>query len=88
MVGNTFTNSCKDWRTGTWENFNKWSVRQFGFEDLESEDEEGPLLPKARDIIFNKNKRGNLVLPPKTDFKTVRLKQRVIRGYIGAVYRM
>jgi hypothetical protein len=58
-------------------------------EKLDSdEDETVPAhMQKAKDIEFQRNKSGVLVLPPKTDFKTNRDKQRVVRGYIGAVYR-
>jgi hypothetical protein len=88
-VGNTFTNSCAHWKTGTYENFQDWAVRQFGMEDLESDDEaEVPVhMQKAKDIVFERNGSGEFVLPPMDNYKTVRQKQRVIRGYIGAVYR-
>jgi hypothetical protein len=88
MVGNTFTNACKDWRDGTYEHFKEWAVRQFSHKELESEDEAEVLVHmlKAKDIEFKTNKRGVLVLPPIEDFKTTRQRQRVVRGYIGAVY--
>ena len=90
VVGNPFTSSCSDWRDGTYENFKDWAVRQFGIEDLESDDEaEVPVhMQKAKDIAFERNKKGDLILPHMSDFKTIRQKQRVVRGYIGAVYRM
>lgn len=89
MAGNSFTNSCNDWRDGTYENFKEWAVRQFGHKDLDSEDEaEVPVhRMKAKNIDFKTNKQGVLVLPPIEDFKTTRERQRVVRGYIGAVYR-
>jgi len=88
-VGNLFTNTCKEWREGTFENFKDWSVKQFGFEELESEDEKDVPADaqKAKDIVFARNKNGVLVFPEKTNFKLIRQKQRVVRGYIGAVYR-
>jgi hypothetical protein len=63
-------------------------MKQFDFEELESEDEgEVPVdEQKAKDIKFEKNENGDVILPDKTDFNTIRQKQRVIRGYIGAVY--
>jgi hypothetical protein len=56
--------------------------------DLVSEDEaELPVdLQKAKHIAFEKNKKGYFILPPKTDFKKNKQRQRVIRGYVGAVY--
>jgi hypothetical protein len=89
MVGNSFTNSCTDWRDGTYENFKEWAVRQFGEKDLESDDEaEVPVdARKAKDIEFDRNKRGYYVLPQIANFKNTKQRQRVVRGYIGAVYR-
>jgi hypothetical protein len=89
MVGNAFTNSHNDWRTGTYEYFKDWAVTQFGLKDSESgDDSEVPLqYQKAKDIVFERNDDGELVLPPSDRLKTIRQKQRVIRGYIGAVYR-
>ena len=57
---------------------------------MASEDEaEVPVAQtKAKNIRFEKNKKGVFVLPPKSDYKKVKEKQRVLRGYIGAVYRM
>jgi hypothetical protein len=88
IAGNPFTRSCDEWREGTYEKFQEWSVRQFGVKELEDDDvlEAPVLIQKAKDISFEKNKRGIFILPPMTDFHTVRAKQRVIRGYIGAVY--
>jgi hypothetical protein len=87
-VGNAFTNVHKDWQEGTYENFKDWAVKQFGVGDLDSDDEEEvPVhLQKAKDIEFKRNECGEFILPPKTDFKTIRGMQRVIRGYVGAVY--
>ena len=42
---------------------------------------------KAKDLEFKKNKFGELILPPLVNYKTIRQKQRVVRGYVGAVYR-
>ncbi len=90
MVGNAFTHSYSDWRDGTYENFKEWAVKQFGLKDLDSDDNaEVPVdMQKAKDIAFKKNKNGVYILPEMADFKTIRQKQRVIRGYIGAVYSM
>lgn len=87
-VGNTFTNACKDWREGTYDNFKDWVVKQFGFEDLESDDEgEVPVdEQKAKDLKFERNENGDFILPEKYHFKNIKQKQRIIRGYIGAVY--
>jgi hypothetical protein len=87
-VGNSFTNSCPDWKEGTYESFKDWAVRQFGLKDLESGDEaEVPVnLKKAKDISFKVNRKGHLVLLPLSNFRKTRERQRVVRGYIGAVY--
>jgi hypothetical protein len=63
-------------------------MKQFGFEKLDSEDEaELPVnAQKAKDIKFKTNKKGHLILPQKSDFKLLKMRQRVVRGYIGAVY--
>jgi hypothetical protein len=89
VTGNKFTNSCDEWRDGTYEKFNEWAVRQFGEAELDSDDEaEIPVhKQKSKDITFEKNSRGDFVLPPMQNYKNIRQKQRVIRGYIGAVYR-
>jgi len=90
MVANAFTNSYPDWRDGTYENFKEWAVRQFGAKELDSDDEaEVPVhMQKAKDITFERNRKGVYVLPPMTDYKTTRQRQRVIRGFVGAVYSM
>lgn len=90
MVGNAFTHSCPDWREGTYENFKEWAVKQFGLKDLDSgDDAEVPVhMQKAKHIAFKKNKKGAYILPEMANFKTILEKQRVIRGYIGAVYSM
>jgi hypothetical protein len=89
-LANAFTHSYKDWKDGTYENFKEWAVQQFGNKELDSEEEvDVPVhFTKAKNISFERNKKGILQLPPMTDFTTVRQKQRVVRGYIGAVYRM
>lgn len=89
LVGNTFTNSFPDWRDGTYENFKEWALKQFAVKDLDSDDNvEVPVhFQKAKDIEFQKNKAGEFILPPMVNYKTIRQKQRVVRGYIGAVYR-
>ena len=65
MVGNTFTNSCPDWKVGTYENFKDWAVRQFGVKELESDDEaEVPVqMQKAKDIVFKRSKKGGIFCP-------------------------
>jgi hypothetical protein len=87
-VGNSFTNYCKEWKDGTYENFKDWALKQFGAKEFDSDDDiEVPVnFQKAKDIEFKKNKAGNFILPPMEKFKTNREKQRVVRGYIGAVY--
>lgn len=88
-AGNAFTASCNDWKDGTYSNFNDWALKQFDLKELDSDDEgEVPVhLMKAKDIIFERKKTGEFILPPMSNYKTVRQKQRVVRGYIGAVYR-
>jgi hypothetical protein len=88
LQGNHFTTSYPDWRGGTYENFKAWSVKQFGQKEPDSDDdEEVPVhLLKAKLIQFEKDDHGDFILPPMTNYRTVREKQRVVRGYIGAVY--
>lgn len=90
IIGNSFTNSYPDWKEGTFENFKQWSFRQFGGDGSESDDEAKVPVhkKKAKEILFERNKSGDFILPHMSDFRTVRQKQRVVRGYIGAVYRM
>jgi hypothetical protein len=89
VVGNNFTNSYPDWREGTYDNFKQWALKQFGVEELDSDDEaEVPVhMTKAKNIQFERNKHGELVLPSITNYKTAKQKQRMVRAYIGAVYR-
>ena len=64
-------------------------MKQFGFENLDSEDEaELPVdSQKAKDIVFKKNEKGVYLVPKKSDFgKRLKMRQRVVRGYIGTVY--
>jgi hypothetical protein len=88
-VGNSFTNSYSTWRDGTYENFKEWSVKQFGIGELDSDDEaEVPAdMVKAKDLSFDTNIRGHFIVPPLENFKNTKQRQRVVRGYIGAVYR-
>ena len=90
IAGNSFTNACSDWRDGTYENFKEWSVKQFGLKELESDDEaDVPVdMQKAKDIVFERNKKGEPILPDMSNYKMIRQKQRVVRGYIGAIYCM
>ena len=90
MVGNSFTHSCSDWRDGTYEHFKEWAVKQFGLKDLDSDDEgEVPVhMQKAKDIAFERNREGEYILPDMSNYRTIRQRQRVVRGYIGAVYSM
>lgn len=57
---------------------------------MESDDEaEVPVhMMKSKDIVFERDEAGEFILPEMHTFKLVRGKQRAIRGYIGAVYRM
>jgi hypothetical protein len=87
-VGSSFTTAHKDWNEGMYENFKAWSVKQFGLQDLESGDEaDVPVnFMKAKDISFEKNRHGAFILPPFQNYSKVKERQRVIRGYVGAVY--
>lgn len=87
--GASFTNSYPDWRQGTYENFKDWAVKQFGLNGSDEDDDDNvPVnFMKAKDIEFEENRRGELIVPPLMNFRTVREKQRVVRGYIGAIYR-
>lgn len=89
LVGNSFTKSCDDWIDGTYEKFQQWAERQFGHGELEGGDvaDVPVLMQKAKDLEFDVNRRGGLVVPPIEDYNTIRARQRVVRGYIGAVYR-
>jgi hypothetical protein len=89
VTGNAFTISCNDWKEGTYENFKDWALKQFDINPPDSDDEgEVPVqMMKAKDIKFEQKETGELILPPLSNYKTVRQKQRVVRGYIGAVYR-
>jgi hypothetical protein len=89
LVGNSFTKACPDWREGTYENFKDWALKQFGLKEFDPDDNvEVPVhYQKAKDIEFEKNRRGEFILPPMSNYKTIRQKQRVVRGYIGAAYR-
>jgi hypothetical protein len=84
-----FTESYPDWKEGTFNSFQEWSEKQLGLKDGDSDDEgEVPVhLRKAKLIEFEQNEDGDFILPPLSQLKTVREKQRVVRGYIGAVYR-
>jgi hypothetical protein len=44
-------------------------------------------MQKAKDLHFEKNERGHYILPPLANYNTTKQRQRVVRGYIGAVYR-
>jgi hypothetical protein len=89
IVGNPFTNSCDNWKEGTYEHFKEWAKKQLDVEDSELDDKEevDVQFKKAKDITFERNEDGDLILPPMEDYQKVRQKQRVVRGYIGAVYR-
>ena len=88
VAGNSFTHSYPDWREGTYENFKDWAAKQFQLKEKDSDDEaEVPVhMQKAKNISFERNEKGFLILPPRMDFKTNHQRQRVIHGYIGAIY--
>ena len=69
------------------ELFKDWVVKQFGFEELNSEDEmDLPVDAQKANLIFEKNKNGDFIIPEKSNFKLICQKQRVVWGYIGTVY--
>lgn len=86
--GNSFTNTHPDWKEGIFDKFNEWASKQFGLKEMDSDDDaEVPVdKQKAKDIEFEKDESGVLILPPMDEYNTVRQRQRVVRGYIGAVY--
>jgi len=44
-------------------------------------------MKRAKEIKFERNpKNGEFILPPISDLRTIRDRQRVVRGYVGAVY--
>jgi hypothetical protein len=63
VVGNAFTHAGEDWRDGTYEHFKDWAARQFGIEDLESDNEaEVPVHEmKAKNVLFERNEDGDLI---------------------------
>jgi hypothetical protein len=87
-VGNSFTNSQRDWKDGTYENFKDWAVRHFEVKGKESDDDvEVPArMMKAKDIVFRKNANGVYIVPHWSDYPLTKDRQRVVRGYIGQVY--
>jgi hypothetical protein len=89
-VGMGFTKACPDWKEGTFENFKEWSWKQFEEEELDSdENAEVPAhMQKAKDIEFKKDESGEFILPPRSEFKTNRARQRVVRAYLGALYSL
>lgn len=88
-VGNAFTQSRSDWRDGTYENFKDWAMKKLGSKEDSDDDAEVPVrFQKAKDISFDRKKNGTLLLQPMSDFRTVKDRQRVIRGYIGAIYSL
>lgn len=64
-------------------------MKQFRIGELDSEDEaEVPAdMMKAKDISFEKNDRGHFILPPLENYNNTKQRQRVVRGYVGAIYR-
>jgi hypothetical protein len=85
-VGNTFTHACPDWKEGTYELFKDWAAKQFGEAPSEDEEEVPVHHKRAKDISFKRNENDDLILPPMTDYRKIRQRQRVIRAYAGAVY--
>jgi len=88
LAGNPFTTSCSDWKDGTYDMFRDWAMKQFGTKESDS-DEEGEVrahMRKAKDITFDSDERGVLILPPLSVFRLLREKQRTIRAYVGAIY--
>jgi hypothetical protein len=84
----SFTQSCPDWREGTYDNFKGWALKHFDTAEMDSDEEaEVPVhFKKAKNIEFEKNSKGIPILPDMADYRTTRQRQRVVRGYIGAVY--
>lgn len=80
MAGNLFTESCSDWKEGTFELFKVWASKQFGLRELETDDEaEVPVRKrKAKNIHFEKNDDGVYI------FWEIRLGLlRMCRGLLG-----
>jgi hypothetical protein len=84
----SFTQSCPDWKEGTYENFKGWALKHFGENEVDSDEEaDVPVhFKKAKNIEFRKNSKGHFILPGMGNYRTTRQRQRVVRGYIGAVY--
>jgi hypothetical protein len=88
-VGRSFTLACPDWKEGTYELFKDWAAKQLTDPTSEDDDQEGEVpveYKKAKDISFQRNDGGELILPPMSDYRKIRQKQRVVRAYAGAVY--
>lgn len=87
-TGTSFTQSRPDWKEGTYENFKGWALKHFGDNETDSDGESDvPVdFKKAKNIEFRKNSKGHFVLPGMENYRTTRQRQRVVRGYIGAVY--
>jgi hypothetical protein len=66
--------------------FKEWAAKQFGDPGSEDEAEVPVHFKKAKDISFERNGSDELILPPMSEYRNVRQKQRVIRAYAGAVY--
>jgi hypothetical protein len=65
-------------------------LKQFDLKHQDSDDDDVGVqvhMVKSKDLTFDKNKKGDFILPPMTDYRLIRQKQRVIRGFIGATYR-
>ena len=84
----SFTQSCPDWREGTYDNFKGWALKHFGMKETDSDEEaDVPVhFKKAKNIEFEKNSKGHFILPGLENYRTTRQRQRVVQGYIGAVY--
>jgi hypothetical protein len=89
IEGNSFTNSYPDWENGTNQLFLEWAKTQFGLKQRDPDESvEVPVrFKKAKEIEFTKNRQGEFILHPLSNYRRIKDKQRVVRGYIGAVYR-
>ena len=69
-VRNLFTHACPEWKEGTYELFKDWAVKQFS--DPRSEDEGEGDVPveykKMKDILFERNGSGGLIIPPMSEY--------------------
>ena len=77
-VGNPFTHAYPDWKEGTYEILKDWALKQFGGSTSDDEADIPVQYQKAKDISFKRNKSGDLILPPMSDYKKLHQEKKII----------